>query len=84
MSDSFEGKYITITEEPPNNIRKTKKWVVKSIFDGCPLLGYVGWFSRWRKYAFFPAISTVFEEVCMREISNFIENETLLHKESKK
>jgi hypothetical protein len=43
---------------------------------GSDALGIVMWFSRWRKYVFEPEAHTVFEETCMREISQFIEEET--------
>jgi hypothetical protein len=43
---------------------------------GGDALGAVAWFPRWRKYVFEPEARTVFEETCMREISQFIEEET--------
>lgn len=43
-------------------------------------LGEIRWFGRWRKYCFMPAPNTVFEQVCMREVSTFIESETSKHR----
>jgi hypothetical protein len=40
------------------------------------LLGEIKWFGRWRKYVFEPAANTIYEETCMRDISQFIEEET--------
>lgn len=40
------------------------------------VLGQIRWFGRWRKYVFQPFENTVYEETCMREISQFIEEET--------
>jgi hypothetical protein len=39
-------------------------------------LGEIRWFGRWRKYCFYPWNETLYEETCMREISQFIEEET--------
>jgi hypothetical protein len=44
------------------------------------LLGRIQWFSRWRKYVYEPSAGTLYEETCMREISEFIEQETRAHK----
>jgi hypothetical protein len=54
--------------------RKTAIWDVRAKVGG--FLGQVRWFSRWRKYSFFPAPGCVFEGTCMREISQFIEDRT--------
>lgn len=48
------------------------------------LLGVIKWFGRWRKYVFFPVQNTLYEETCMREISQFIVEETQAHREAKK
>lgn len=61
---------------------KTKAWFVRSKYDGQPVLGNVRWFGRWRKYAFYPEAGCIFEEVCMREISEFIEKTTKEHREA--
>lgn len=57
---------------------KTKRWAVCSETTGA--IGYIRWYGRWRKYAFFPNHSTVYEQDCMRDISDFIESETKEHK----
>jgi hypothetical protein len=43
-------------------------------------LGWVAWFSRWRKYAFYPKPETVYEEDCLRDIAEFCEAKTKEHK----
>jgi hypothetical protein len=68
--------HLIVTEVP--FIGKTKRWRVDSKYGGT--LGMVGWFGRWRKYGFHPAPDTVFEEVCMRELSDFIVQCTKEHK----
>lgn len=76
-------RHITVSEVEPEVPRKTKLWDVCNKYDG-GFLGRIAWFGRWRKYAFYPANYAVFEEVCMRELSQFIVNQTLLHRESAK
>src|SRR3989338_3930957 len=39
-------------------------------------LGQVYWFNRWKRYSFFPASETVFEQDCLRKIADFCEGET--------
>lgn len=62
---------------------KTKVWLVETL-DGSFVLGTVHWFSKWRKYAFFPHTDTVFEQTCLRDIAEFCETATKDHKAAKK
>ena len=60
-----------------------------NIYDVCAtgdnfLLGQIKWFSRWRKYVFEPSVNTIYEETCMRDISQFIEEETKSQKTASK
>lgn len=64
---------------PPS--RKTRVWSVRALRDDAEL-GQVKWFGRWRKYAFFP-IDAIFEEVCLREVADFIEAVTREHRAMK-
>jgi hypothetical protein len=43
-------------------------------------LGEVRWFGRWRKYAFFPIGTAVFEADCLRDIAQFCEARTKEHR----
>jgi hypothetical protein len=47
-------------------------------------LGNITWFGRWRKYTFNPLPNTTYEETCLREIAQFIEEETKAHKAKQK
>ena len=76
MSDQ-KGTYITFAERPPKP--KTKVWAVLS--QGGAEIGTVCWYGPWRKYCFMPAYSSVFEQVCLREIAQFCETETRNHKQ---
>lgn len=53
---------------------KTEKWVVLKK-GGDVALGEIRWFSRWRRYCFFPDYGTVFSTDCLEDIISFIESE---------
>ena len=53
---------------------KTNVWQVKTK-DNFDILGEIKWFSRWRRYAFFPYSVTIYEQDCLRDIANFIEEQ---------
>jgi len=65
--------------------RKTNIYEVLPKGKGMQLrLGVIRWFSRWRKYVFEPYAETVYEETCMRDISQFIEEETKARRAKRK
>lgn len=73
-----EPKHLKFVEAPP--APKTRRvWVVNKHDDTC--LGNIGWFGRWRRYAFYPNDGTLFEQDCMRDIANYIEEMTKQHRE---
>jgi hypothetical protein len=80
-----KGTYIDFRLHGFSPSGKTKVWVVQNREDHS-ILGRVVWFGRWRRYTFNPPVSSdlVFEEVCLREIAQFIEEETKAHRVSKK
>jgi len=71
-TETTEGTYIRFVSMGIRPGQKTERWVVETKEDE-DHLGEVKWFGRWRQYAFFPAPECVFEQSCMREISDFIE-----------
>jgi hypothetical protein len=74
---SSEGTYVKFVEGTPKP--KTKTWNVIAK-EGEVELGWVGWFSKWRKYCFFPAGETIYEEKCLRDIAQFIQEQTKHHR----
>jgi hypothetical protein len=66
------------TEKPRGKVTET--WEVTSTASGC-LLGCVLWRTGWRRYVFEPEVNTVFDAVCLRELTDFVEQQTKLHKE---
>lgn len=62
---------------------KTDTWEVWSL-DEAMHLGQIRWLSPWRKYCFFPASETIWEEDCLRFVAEFIESETEKHRKGKR
>ena len=78
-----DGTHIRFTLREPDPRKKTLFWWVLSKHD-LTTLGGIGWFGRWRKYAFFPKRDTAYEEVCLRELAAFCERKTVEHKRMRK
>lgn len=74
----FAGTYIYFRFFSHSESGRTAMWRVLTKDDG--LLGEIRWFARWRKYSFYPADDCVFEQVCLREIAAFIEDQTKAHR----
>lgn len=58
---------------------KTQLWNVLSLTR--MKLGRVAWFSRWRKYVFYPESDMLFDSECLWEIAIFCGNKTREHRE---
>lgn len=76
-------KWIEFHEVPKPAERRTRHWMVHSKQSG-DVLGTIAWYTNWRKYCWFPYPDTVFEWQCLRDIAEFIERETLWHREQAK
>ena len=61
--------------------KKTRLWWVES---GNACLGRIKWFSHWRKYCFYPDDLTLYDPSCLREIADFCDTQTKIHKEKGK
>jgi hypothetical protein len=72
---AWDGTYITITFFDKTPSGKTGIWWVWSDYHSERgfVLGEIKWFSHWRKYAFFPYADTLYEQTCLREIAQFID-----------
>ncbi len=73
------GTYIQFVEDGYTPSRKTLRWEVVPLPRGA-VIGEVKWYGPWRKYCFFPRSETVYEQVCLREIADFCEEETKRHR----
>lgn len=79
MEVVLETKHLKfITAQPA---KKTERWHV--CMSGSGVIGTVGWFGRWRRYAFFPSSGSVYEQDCLRDIAGFIEQKTKQHRAAK-
>jgi hypothetical protein len=79
MNSIEQGTHIFFYFQERSKSGKTSIWHVYSK-DGQLVLGHIKWFGRWRKYAFYPAVQTIYEEVCLNEIAEFIKNKTREHR----
>ena len=70
--------YLQFLDDGTSSTGKTKKWNV--INTDSQLLGKISWYGPFRKYAYIPGFSAVYDEACLREIADFIEVETKKHK----
>jgi len=68
------NKWIKFGRPKPSKTGKTKIWKVRSSYDDS--LGEIAWYGKWRKYAFFPEIYTVYEQDCLQKLSEFCETES--------
>lgn len=86
MSDTVvrQGQWIQFVDEGVP--RKTHVYRVETLADFVEaeservILGTVKWFGRWRGYAFFPGMQTVYEPTCLREIADFCADVTTAHR----
>jgi hypothetical protein len=67
-----DPKWIEFHEvDMPN--RKTKVFLVYNKENFEVPIGEIRWYGAFRKYAFYPQPNTVYENVCMKDITNFLE-----------
>lgn len=64
----FKGKWIHIRPNATTN--KTGLWRIYA--DSGEIIGEIKWYGPFRKYSFFPYPQTVYEQDCLKEITNFI------------
>jgi hypothetical protein len=74
--------YLTFVEKrDPTSTRKLPAWQVRSSAypDRAPL-GYIMWWSGWRRYCFFPEAKSLFDASCLKEIEAFITTQMEVYK----
>ena len=77
-----EPKYIKFISDGTSTSGKTKVWRVTAKDDDSDFLGEVRWYGVWRCYGFFPFCGKIFQTVpvfekqCLRDIADFLEDET--------
>lgn len=70
--------FLQFVEDRKSDSGKTTIWIIKNL-NGSPL-GTISWKGQWRKYCFFPGANTVFDVNCLKEILDFLEEQTTLHR----
>lgn len=48
------------------------------------ILGEIKWYSRWRRYVFYPLNDTLFDSECLKDIISYIDNLMRERKEARK
>jgi hypothetical protein len=74
-----EKTFIKFTDAGTSPSGKTKRWTVQASSGG-DSLGAIYWYAPWRKYTFAAQLS-LYDDGCLRQIADFIQNETMKHKE---
>ena len=77
------AKWIEFVPVAATPSHKTKRWVVRPK-DGSNPVGGISWYGPWRRYVFSPAAATVFEEQCLRDIAEFVADQTREHRAQRK
>lgn len=73
LSDK-EYKWISIKEVGESKSGKTKVFEVVNNSHKDYSIGEIKWNGGYRKYAFYPARESYYEEDCLRDIANFLDN----------
>lgn len=60
---------------------KTKAWAVLS---GGVGIGWVQWYTHWRRYTLYPNANTVWDAGCLREVAKFCEDRTKVQQHAAK
>jgi hypothetical protein len=63
------------------NPKRTKTWLIFSKNGGFKL-GEVKWYASWRQYCFFAAVDTIWNMVCLDDVTVFLDAQNRAHKDS--
>lgn len=79
----MKRSFISFVYEGLSTSGKTKTWSVMDS-DESFYLGHIKWYGHWRGYAFFPSqgTETMYEQKCLREIADFLEEENRITRRS--
>jgi hypothetical protein len=91
MSKASDGtvraKWVMFHPQPQGR-KKTRIWHVTTLpmdrGDPCHDLGEIRWHAPWRKYAYFPDASTLYEPDCLEDLASFCRGQTKKHYEALK
>ena len=63
---------------------RTLRWQLVTNTPAAAHLGWIQFKAQWRRYAFYPAPGTIYEEDCLKDIASFVERRTFAYKEQLK
>lgn len=69
--------FLTFEDHGTTATGKTKLWRITA---NSVELGWIKWFSNWRKYVFEPNDGTIYDSSCLKEIALFCQSQTDNHK----
>lgn len=67
--------YLKFEDRGTSDSGKTKRWAVLNSMNGVAL-GWVQWYSGFRKYVYEGLPGTKYDAGCLRDIADFTESET--------
>ena len=73
-----QGTFITFHDVGKSDSGKTQRFDVRN---SGAVLGWVYWYSPWRKYIYHASPGTLYEETCLTEIAEFVAEKTREHKQ---
>lgn len=82
MSSSV-SPYIDIVEVGVSASGKTKIWHVVNKRSADDIPGIIKWHGGWRKYVYY-STEAFYDWQCLRQIADFIEDQTTIHRESQR
>lgn len=68
----MQNKFLKFEQVDDGTKRKTKLFAVVSV-QGLIILGEIKWFTRWRRYAFYPEADSIYDAACLQEITAFLD-----------
>lgn len=71
-----KGKYVKFLNAGYSDSGKTHIWEVSTTNNTHDSLGRIRYHGPWRCYAFYPFKETLYEKRCLRDIAQFLEEQT--------
>lgn len=78
------AKWVSFNLEERRRGARTDVWHVWNLRNPPSHLGVVKWWTPWRRYCFFAEALTVFEQDCLRDLAQFVEQQTVQHRKGKR
>jgi hypothetical protein len=63
---------VALTFKETGDTGKTKVWQVSGPAPDSVVLGWIGWWTNWRRYVYHPYEDTIYDADCLTQITGFI------------